>query len=180
MARAPKLDRDGIVEEAILLLNEAGLDGLTLRTLAVRLGVRAPALARHVGDKGDLLALITFAIFGRALARIPAGLQGTDWLRAYGHALWAQQQETRDVAALISTAPPSPGNDQATQQRIDALVRDAGLPEPHGLQMQEAVQALVTGYSTFAKAARAPYFTREVPIERSFTQALDALIAGLG
>jgi len=178
MTRPPKLDRDRIVEEAILLLQEEGLDRLSLRNLAARLGVRAPALARHVGDKSALLALMSSAIFDRALARIPPGLTGPDWLWHYGIALWQQQQETRDVAALISTAPLVPGLDGRITVRIAELVRKAELPPDRGMPAQQAVQALVTGYSTFAKSARAPAFSQGRPIERAFEKALRALIAG--
>ena len=178
MARAAKLERQGIIDEAILLLNEEGLEGLSLRKLAARLGVQAPALARHVGDKGELLALVSSEIFGHALARIPPDLSGAAWLRGFGLALWQQQQETRDIDALISTAPPSPELDRQIQERIEAMVRSASLPFKPGMAAQQAVQALVTGYNTFARAARAGSFSPPGQIESDFERALDALIAG--
>src|SRR6266540_7463410 len=41
------LDKDRIVAEAVALLDEGGLDGVTLRKLAQRLGVQAPTLYWH-------------------------------------------------------------------------------------------------------------------------------------
>ena len=49
------LDRARIVRTALQLLDETGLDGLTLRVLADRLGVKAPALYWHIPSKGALL-----------------------------------------------------------------------------------------------------------------------------
>jgi len=49
------LDRQMILLHAFVVLNEAGLEGLTLRRLAARLNVKAPALYWHFKDKQDLL-----------------------------------------------------------------------------------------------------------------------------
>jgi len=52
------LSRDGIVDVARDMVSENGLDRLSLRRLASRLGVTAPALYAHVTDKSDLLRAI--------------------------------------------------------------------------------------------------------------------------
>ena len=52
---AERLDRERVVRAALALLDEVGLDGLTLRRLAQDLGVKAPALYWHVASKADLL-----------------------------------------------------------------------------------------------------------------------------
>ncbi|WP_053657347.1 TetR/AcrR family transcriptional regulator C-terminal domain-containing protein [Streptomyces sp. MMG1121] len=52
--RAP-LDRAKVADTALRLLNETGLDGLTLRGIARELEVKAPALYWHFKDKQALL-----------------------------------------------------------------------------------------------------------------------------
>jgi AcrR family transcriptional regulator len=52
--RAP-LDRRRVAETALKLLNEVGLEGLTLRAIAKELDVKAPALYWHFKDKQALL-----------------------------------------------------------------------------------------------------------------------------
>src|SRR3954470_12840581 len=59
------IDRGRIVEEALLLLNEVGIDKLTTRKLAERLGVQQPALYWHFKNKSALLD----AVNGEMLAR---------------------------------------------------------------------------------------------------------------
>lgn len=53
-----RLTRAAVVEAALEVLDEAGLDGLTTRRLAQRLGVRSASLYWHVRDKAQLLDLV--------------------------------------------------------------------------------------------------------------------------
>jgi AcrR family transcriptional regulator len=50
----PKLDRDQIVEAALGLMDEHGIEWLTMRRLAGALGVSAPTLYWHLPDKDAL------------------------------------------------------------------------------------------------------------------------------
>jgi AcrR family transcriptional regulator len=49
------LDRGRVIRQALRLLDEVGLEGLTLRRLAGELGVKAPALYWHFESKQELL-----------------------------------------------------------------------------------------------------------------------------
>ena len=51
----PALSATGIVEEAISLIRERGVDALSMRALATRIGVTAPALYAHFASRSDLL-----------------------------------------------------------------------------------------------------------------------------
>ncbi|MFF6993606.1 TetR/AcrR family transcriptional regulator C-terminal domain-containing protein [Streptomyces sp. NPDC008313] len=53
--RTPKLDKRQVVGTALDLLNEVGLEGLTLRAIAKELHVQAPALYWHFENKQALL-----------------------------------------------------------------------------------------------------------------------------
>jgi AcrR family transcriptional regulator len=55
-ALSPRLVQ--IVEAAEDLLEEHGPDGLTMRTLAARLGIQAPSLYKHVAGKDELEVLL--------------------------------------------------------------------------------------------------------------------------
>src|SRR5437868_1097228 len=50
-----KLGLEQIIEAALQLLDEAGLEALNMRALAKRLAVQASALYWHLGDKGELV-----------------------------------------------------------------------------------------------------------------------------
>lgn len=47
-----------IVAAALGVIRESGVDGLTMRSVAERLEVRAPTLYHHVRNKGELLELV--------------------------------------------------------------------------------------------------------------------------
>lgn len=178
MVHPRKIGRDAIVQEAIVLLQEGGLAALTLRKLAERLGVSAPSLARHVGDKGSLTSLVAEAIFMQALDSIPAGLAGHDWLRAFGMALRDKQRSTRDITALVASNPPNPETDRRTRQRVLAMMADAGLEGDRAVIAQYAIQSYVTGWMVFETSPRREMFARHLPHAHSFEEGLDALIDG--
>ncbi|MBT2213043.1 MULTISPECIES: TetR/AcrR family transcriptional regulator C-terminal domain-containing protein [Actinomadura] len=60
----PPLTLARIVEAAVALLDEEGIDRLTMRRLAERLAVVAPSLYWHVDTKDDVIDLAVDAIFG--------------------------------------------------------------------------------------------------------------------
>ena len=56
--RPNRIDRETIADAAIELIAEAGVDAITFQALAARLGVRHPALYRHVNGRPDLLRAV--------------------------------------------------------------------------------------------------------------------------
>ncbi|MFJ7912782.1 TetR/AcrR family transcriptional regulator C-terminal domain-containing protein [Kitasatospora sp. NPDC096204] len=104
--RTPKLDRGQVVDAALELLNEAGLDGLTLRAIAARLDVKAPALYWHVKDKQALLDEMATEMMRRMTARAGEGPRG-DWRDVYlrtMRTLRAELLRYRDGAKVYSGA----------------------------------------------------------------------------
>lgn len=56
--------RESIVDTGLRLLDDNGLDGVTLRRIARELGVQAPTLYWHVGSKRQLLDLMAERLIG--------------------------------------------------------------------------------------------------------------------
>ncbi|MCK7623027.1 TetR/AcrR family transcriptional regulator C-terminal domain-containing protein [Streptomyces sp. RS10V-4] len=74
-----RIDRERVVETALRLLNEGGLDGLTLRRIAKELDVQAPALYWHFKNKQELLDEMATEIFRRLFrSRLAGGGPGPD------------------------------------------------------------------------------------------------------
>jgi AcrR family transcriptional regulator len=106
--RQRALGRAEIVAAAIDLADEAGLDAMTMKAIAARLGSYSPmALYRHVPGKEGLVDLMLDA----ATAEIPLPVEpGRDWrvdLRTL--AVDTRQMTTRHpwYALLIHTRPPA-------------------------------------------------------------------------
>ena len=69
------VNRTTLAEAALALIQEDGLDALTMRTLADRTGVKAASLYWHVRDRDELLELVADAL----LARVTTREQPKDW-----------------------------------------------------------------------------------------------------
>ncbi len=79
---ATKLDRKLVAETALGLLNEVGLEGLTLRRIAKELNVQAPALYWHFKNKQELLDEMATELYERMTAPLVAagpGYGGGGW-----------------------------------------------------------------------------------------------------
>lgn len=60
-----KIKREDVIEEALELLKEGGLEAITTRRLAQRLGVESASLYWHVKDKATLLGEMASTIIAR-------------------------------------------------------------------------------------------------------------------
>jgi AcrR family transcriptional regulator len=69
------LTRDAIVAAATDVLDEEGVEGLTMRSVARRLDAGAMSLYRHVGSRDELLDLV----LARLLADLPEPRLSGDW-----------------------------------------------------------------------------------------------------
>jgi AcrR family transcriptional regulator len=74
--RAP-LDRKRVADTALELLNEVGLEGLSLRAIAKELDVKAPALYWHFKDKQALLDEMATEMYRRMVACAPLAPEDT-------------------------------------------------------------------------------------------------------
>ncbi|MEE1759012.1 MULTISPECIES: TetR/AcrR family transcriptional regulator C-terminal domain-containing protein [unclassified Streptomyces] len=124
--KSPKLDKAQVAETALRLLNEVGLEGLSLRLIAKELDVQAPALYWHFKNKQDLLDEMATEMMRRMAADWagppPEGDRGAaDWqetLRARMRGLREHLLRYRDGAKVysgthftdLSYAAPMEGN----------------------------------------------------------------------
>ncbi|SOZ66358.1 Tetracyclin repressor domain-containing protein [Cupriavidus taiwanensis] len=60
--KAPKIRRDQVIQAALDLLDQEGLDGLTLRKLALALDIQAPSLYWHFSGKQALMDAMADAL----------------------------------------------------------------------------------------------------------------------
>jgi TetR/AcrR family tetracycline transcriptional repressor len=101
------IDRESVLAAAFALLQAEGLDGLTMRGLAARLSVQAPALYWYLGDKAELLGWMASAIYADARGAIPDATDWRAWLIGFGHALRRSFTAHRDGARLCAIAQPA-------------------------------------------------------------------------
>lgn len=108
--KRPALTRQTLIDTALKLLPEVGLDGLTVRRLAAELGVQSPALYWHVRTKQELLDDIADGIVQAPGMGPPReGETWQHWLtrraRGYRAALLAHRDGARIVAGAQRLSP---------------------------------------------------------------------------
>src|SRR5690606_3069358 len=89
------IGRDQIVASAFRLLDEAGLDGVSLRKVACQLGIRAPSLYWHFKSKQALVDAMADALIQDVARDVPAGQSWRETLlqlaREFRHAFKAHR-----------------------------------------------------------------------------------------
>lgn len=122
------LSREQIVDEALALLDEHGMDGVTLRRLAARLGVQAPTLYWHIHNKAELVARLGDAVLSPvASLPDPGGMGWRDWLLDAATRLRAALLTYRDGARVVAAAQVSPAMAAFSERAMSVLV-DQGVP----------------------------------------------------
>lgn len=104
------LDRDRIVAEALVFLEEVGPSGLTMRRLGQRLGVEAMSLYRYVPGKEDLLDAVVESLVNGMYADpevIDAPRDGwQDFLQRLAHGVRRIALDHVQAFPLVASRPP--------------------------------------------------------------------------
>jgi TetR/AcrR family tetracycline transcriptional repressor len=173
-----RISPDRITAEAIKLLNEEGLDGISLRRLATRLGIKAPSLYWHFADKSALMAAMVETIFDQGLRAVPAHTGWQSWMRDFGKAMWKTQQSTRDFGRLVTTTDIDAAQLKRTLLNIRTAMAQLDLDATEALRIQSSIQALVVGWSAFAHAPYAGKLAKTLDFRAMVMNDLELLIAG--
>ncbi|MFJ2706642.1 TetR/AcrR family transcriptional regulator C-terminal domain-containing protein [Streptomyces sp. NPDC087428] len=139
-----KIDRSRVADTALRLLNEVGLDGLSLRAIARELDVKAPALYWHFKDKQALLDEMATVMYRRMLDEDlpgPAPQNWQDQLVAYNTGLRRALLRYRDGAKVYGGAKFT-GTDHA-----DGLEGHLRTMVDAGFELWQAVRAATTAYA---------------------------------
>lgn len=142
----PPLDAERIVDAAVALADEAGIDALSMRALAGRLGVQAMSLYHHLPGKDALLN----AVVDRVFAEIEIPEAGEPWRDA----VWRRTVSARAalhrhpwaVGLLDSRSRPGP----ATLRHHDAVIgclRRAGFSLAETAHAFAVVDAYLYGFA---------------------------------
>ncbi|WP_405843427.1 TetR/AcrR family transcriptional regulator [Streptomyces sp. NBC_01518] len=140
--RRTPLDRKRVADTALRLLNEVGLDGLTLRAIAKELDVKAPALYWHFKDKQALLDEMATEMYRRMVADAPLAPEDTwrDRLLKSNRGLRDALLGYRDGAKVFSGSRFTGTPHAVEMERTLRLFTEAGFT------LAQAVRAASTSY----------------------------------
>lgn len=204
-----RLTRALIVETAFEVLDEVGIDGLTVRVLAAKLGVKAPALYWHLDSKQALLDAMGTEI----AARINAALDDAEGaeedanlaaaLRTYAHTMRTEYLRHRDGARTFSGTRLTDPTQLNRQEPLLARWVERGYTVEELTDRFEVVTAWVVGFvieeqeRTQSTPDRYDLATRDAavgddsplttasghhlyrPADQKFAEQLDLILTGL-
>ena len=180
-ARDPQprsLSRARIVECALEIIRTDGVDGLTMRVLAERLGVSAAAAYKHVADKDALLRLAADQLF----SQVEEGdVAGADWiarLRALMIRFYDVMTEYPGMSGFIALDP-----DEFPRRHMAATMHE--ILSHAGFDTDEAWDVLTTFVFLASGALDGPMRRRDLGPNRdellraAYARALDRVLDGL-
>lgn len=142
-----------MLRAALDLLNEAGIDALSTRKLADRLGVQSPTLYWHFKNKAELLAAMNEAIMlehTRRQAEEQASWQ--DGFVANAHSFRRALLAYRDGARLHAGTRPHGAHFDAIESRLNRL-HAAGFTPEQAIGLMLAMSRFVLGWVLEEQAA---------------------------
>jgi AcrR family transcriptional regulator len=200
---SPRLSRELILKTALRLVDEQGLDALSMRQIAAQLKVTPMALYGYVETRDEILdAMTEYALDVDDVeidSSAPWAEQLTRVLRATGEAL---EQHPGVVDVLVAQAGPAPAMDQV-RERLLAALASAGLDDAQQIEWLSALSSYTLGHTVIERtrrrltaagelerlrtlpASQFPNVTQtarqfvQTPAERTFEFGLAVLIAGL-
>ena len=159
------LSPDRIVDAALGLLTEQGVDGMGMRPLAARLGVRPSALYFHVRDKQQLLDAMAARIHAASLAdlELPApGVRWDEWLAERARTLRRALLAHRDGARVFAGSDVrAPAGHRALELTLRTLTA-AGFPRRAAARAYPALYHFTIGF-VIEEQARATALSDDAP-----------------
>lgn len=147
--------QEEILDAALAIADEHGLEAVSMRALADRIGVTPMALYRHVKDKAALLD----AMVGRLLATLlpPEAAEDQAWderLTAFAYAFREMAQRHPWAAHLLFSRPAvTPDAVRAVDTIYSALI-EAGVPEPEVPRLERLISTFVIGFAASEASGR--------------------------
>ncbi|MER8092702.1 TetR/AcrR family transcriptional regulator [Streptomyces goshikiensis] len=153
--RPPRLDQGRTARAALDLLDEVGLDALTMRRLADAVGVQAGALYRHFATKQDLLTVMAERMLEGCSAPLPEG----DWserLTVLAHRMRAALLAHRDGARVYAGTHSTGANTLGFAETLVGVLREAGFRDEDAARAVLAVVNFTVGHTLEEQAALQP------------------------
>lgn len=141
----PRLTRDAVLQRALERADAAGLDSLTMRSLAAELGVVPMALYKHVASKDELVDGMVDRVW--AEVEPPSGPTWRAAMRARAVSLRsALLRHPWAVGLLESRMSPGPAN-LAAHDAMMGCLREAGFPFRTTVHVTSVLDAYVYGFA---------------------------------
>ncbi|GAA5181029.1 TetR/AcrR family transcriptional regulator [Rugosimonospora acidiphila] len=179
MPRRAGLTVDKVVELGLSIVDQSGLDGLTLARVAEAAGVATPSLYKHVAGLPDLRERVAgegIAGLSDRVRQAVIGVSGDEAVRALMGAYRAYLVEFPNRAGLLVAPPPAAGRREDLLAVVLAVLRGYRLEGAEAIHAARILRSSVHGFAVLEAAGGFGY--RE-DLDESFGRLVDVVVAGL-
>ncbi|MFT4111224.1 TetR/AcrR family transcriptional regulator C-terminal domain-containing protein [Silvibacterium sp.] len=123
------MNRDRVAEAGLKLLNEVGLEQLTLRLLGSELKVQAATIYWHFKSKQELIDEMATRVLAEGAPQMLPGRDAADWrvwATAYGTGLRQTLLAYRDGARMVAGSHLTDTTYMKTAEQVAAKIHDKG------------------------------------------------------
>jgi TetR/AcrR family transcriptional regulator, tetracycline repressor protein len=142
-----QLSREQVLAAALGLLDEAGLEQLTMRRLAAALGVQNGATYWHFGSKQALLEAMADSLLAGLTAGLDTESPWTERITGLARRLRRALLSRRDGARLFSAASFPLPNALAYGEAVIAALGESGLSSRHAAWAADTLTYYVVGHT---------------------------------
>ncbi|XXT15005.1 TetR/AcrR family transcriptional regulator C-terminal domain-containing protein [Sorangium sp. So ce429] len=122
-----RLRREQVIATALRLLDDVGLDALTMRRLGQELNVQAATLYWHIKNKEELLDAMAEALLADCAAGVPEELSGMERAAGVAERLRRALLAHRDGARVFAGTYVAQDNTLRVSDTLVGALRDGGL-----------------------------------------------------
>jgi len=173
-----------VVDEAGRMVDDLGLEGLTLVALAERLGVRQPSLYKHINGVAGLrraIAVQAARDLTGTLGRAAIGRSRGDAIVAVADA-YREWAHAHPVRYQLSQPAPRPGDTEHEKVAADFIEMLTDVLSGFGLEGDDAIDAIRgirSALHGFVSLEAAGAFAMPQDVNRSFRRLVAVLIDAL-
>jgi TetR/AcrR family transcriptional regulator, tetracycline repressor protein len=153
--RAP-LTRREIVAAALALVDADGVDALTMRRLADRIGVYPTALYWHAGSKASLLAGVCEMVHSSMALPPVDGPPWPEWIRSMAHAARTALHAHPNVAPILGSQLQVTTSSFPLAESVLTVLTNAGFSDTGLTDAYNAVIGFVFGWLFIELSAEPP------------------------
>lgn len=176
--RGAPLTLEEISTTALRLMDEGGVEGLSMRKLAAELDVNPMSLYHHVENKDALISLICSTAAQRMQLPPDDGSPWQDQLRALAMAYHRHVRQHPAMWSYLHNHPELIADRELTiWQTLYRVLRLAGVPESELRRTSDVLHAFVTGFVVAETQGHLPDDPEEIAAD--FDTAVRLMIHGV-
>lgn len=176
MPTKPQLSKRRILKTALAQIDRVGLSKFSIKNLAEQLGVYPAAITWHVGNKDELITLVSALVFDEVKLPDNRGRSWEEWLRETAHEVRAKMHQHPNLVPLIGSrlGPIIPS--LPFVERVMSVFLEAGYDDDHLIQAFNYYVGTILGWVTIELSTPS---SPRVDLKKSYEETLDDLDSNL-